>query len=111
MSQTIDNFKYGRTELLILHLLHKEDYYGYQLAHMIKEKSDRIYTVLNGSLYPVLYRLADSGYISEYTVTVGKRQTRKYYHLEELGRQYYKEILADYIETTEEFNKILGRKL
>ena len=109
MSQNQDNFKRGTAELLVLYLLSKEDLYGYQITQAFDEKSDGVYTMLEGSLYPVLYRLSDAGYISEYTKLVGKRRTRKYYHLEEAGKEYYAQILSEYLEIIESIDKILDR--
>lgn len=97
--------------MLVLHLLNKEELYGYQIVQAIEEKSEGTYTMLEGSLYPILYRLADAGYISEYTKLVGKRRTRKYYRLEDAGKQYYKKILADYLTITDGIDKILDRPI
>ena len=47
-----------------------------------------LYTILEGSMYPILYRLNDSGYISFFEKKVGRRQTRIYYHLEDNGLMY-----------------------
>ena len=49
-------------------------------------------------MYPILYRLADLGYISFYETKVGKRQTRVYYHLEETGQQYVQNMKQSYNE-------------
>ncbi len=97
--------------MLVLHLLTKEELYGYQIVQAIEGKSEGAYTMREGSLYPVLYRLADAGYISEYTKLVGKRRTRKYYRLEDAGRQYYEKILADYVVITDSIDKILDRQI
>lgn len=110
MSQNQDNFKRGTAEMLILHLLCEEDLYGYQITQSFAEKSNGVYTMLEGSLYPILYRLSDAGYISEYTKLVGKRRTRKYYHIEEAGREYLASILAEYDTIIDSINKILDRK-
>lgn len=109
MGQTVDNFKRGTAEMLVLYLLSKEDLYGYQITQAFAEKSDGVYTMLEGSLYPVLYRLTEAGFISDYTKQVGKRRTRRYYHLEDKGRAYYKEILAEYDAVTGSIMKILDR--
>lgn len=110
MGQNTDNFKRGTAEMLVLYLLSKEDLYGYQITQAFAEKSGGAYTMLEGSLYPILYRLTEAGCISDYTKQVGKRRTRRYYHLEDKGREYYKEILADYDAITDSISKILDRK-
>ncbi len=109
MSQNQDNFKRGTAELLVLHLLQKEDLYGYQITHAFDEKSNGNYTMLEGSLYPILYKLTEQGYITDYTKLVGKRRTRRYYHIEDSGREYYKEILNDYLTIINSIDKILDR--
>ena len=80
MGQNKDNFKRGTAELLVLHLL-----------------------------IPILYRLTDNGYISDYTKPAGVRRMRKYYHIEEKGKAYYQEILKDYDDITDSISQILGR--
>lgn len=95
------SFKKGSIEMLLLKLLNEQDMYGYQLSQELKKRSDGKYTILEGSMYPILYRLADSNYISYYEKKVGKRQTRIYYHLENSGRDYYQSqraLFNDYID-------------
>ena len=96
--------------MLVLYLLSKEDLYGYQITHAFAEKSEGAYTMLEGSLYPILYRLTEAGYVSDYEKLVGKRRTRRYYHLEDKGREYFKEILADYDAVATSISKILDRE-
>lgn len=60
------NFRRGSVELMVLYLLSKRDYYGYQLSLIIKEESDNVLDIPVGSLYPALYKLIDLGYISDY---------------------------------------------
>lgn len=97
-SNLLTNLKKATIEMLLLKLLTEKDMYGYQLSQELKKRSQGIYTVLEGSMYPILYRLADLGYISFYETKVGKRQTRVYYHLEETGQQYVQNMKQSYNE-------------
>ena len=63
-TMAIDTMKKGSIEMLTLFLLCEEDAYGYQLVQKIKERSRGLITVQEGSFYPLLYRLADDGYIA-----------------------------------------------
>lgn len=101
-----ENFRRATAELVVLHLLLEEDLYGYRIVQKIKESSDMLYTIPEGTLYPVMYRLISKGFISEFNCMVEKRM-RKYYRLEESGRAYYQEILCDYITMTKGIFKIL----
>lgn len=107
MSQQQDNFKRGTAEMLVLHLLQKEDLYGYQITQTFREKSNGVYTMGEAALYLVLYRLVDAGYISDYEKLVGARRKRRYYHLEDKGRVYYRQILNEYLKVTNAIAQIL----
>lgn len=81
---------------MLLKLLSESDMYGYQMTQELKKRSTGIYTLLEGSMYPILYRLSDQGYISFYEQKITPRQSRVYYHLEEKGIKYLKQLLTDY---------------
>lgn len=102
------NFRRGSVELMVLYLLSKRDYYGYQLSLIIKEESDNVLDIPVGSLYPALYKLIDLGYISDYQKKAGKRKVRVYYHLEDLGIERLKTLILDYEETTRAIQKVLS---
>lgn len=90
-----DSFKRGTVELVLLAVLQKEDLYGYQIVQRIAEKSEGNFNLPLGTLYPVLYRFTENGYITDHDEIVGKR-LRKYYHLEERGNAYYNSLLSEY---------------
>lgn len=92
----IENLKKGTTELLLLLLLSQEDMYGYQLTQEIAARSNQLFLIREGSMYPILYRMVERGYISDRKEKVGVRRTRVYYHLEEKGRRYLKQVRAEY---------------
>lgn len=98
MSSAVEqnNFRRGIMSLVLLSLLRKEDMYGYQLVQETKELSGGRIITQEGSLYPVLYKLQERGYISDYKVLVGKRMTRVYYHLEQSGRDYLQTLMSEY---------------
>lgn len=91
-----NSFRRGIMSLVLLSLLRKEDMYGYQLVQETKKLSGGRIITQEGSLYPVLYKLQEKGYISDHKVLVGKRMTRVYYHLEPSGLEYLHELAAEY---------------
>ena len=95
-----DGLKRGIIEILLLALLEEEDMYGYQICQELKKKSQGLFVISEGSLYPTLYRLLDKGYISDRTELVGRRRTRVYYHLNGSGKRYMKDALAQYYSIT-----------
>ena len=93
---------------MVLHLLSWEDMYGYQITHTLDEITDGGYTLLEGTLYPILYKLEDFGFITSYGVKAGVRRVRKFYHLEEEGKRRYQEMLKDYKFITDCIFNVLG---
>lgn len=96
-----NSFRRGVMSLVILGLLKREDMYGYQLVQETERSSGGKLTTQEGSLYPVLYKLVDQGYISDRKVLVGKRMQRVYYHLEPSGEERLKELIREYEEVTQ----------
>lgn len=104
---TQQSFRRGVMSLVILALLKREDMYGYQLVQETANSSGGRLTTQEGSLYPVLYRLLDQGFISDRKVQVGKRMTRIYYHLEPAGEERLKELIQEYKEVTQGIFQII----
>ena len=102
-----NSFRRGIMSLVILALLRHEDMYGYQLVQECQRRSGGRINTQEGSLYPVLYKLLDQGYISDRRVLVGKRMTRIYYHLEPAGEKHLQEIIPDYMAIVEGVHAIL----
>ena len=85
--------KKGVFDILVLQLLSKEEKYGYQLIRELITKSDGVFTMKEGTLYPILYRLEDDGLIlSRWSVPIGKDVSRKYYVITEEGRVTLEEL-------------------
>ena len=105
-----DNLKRGTLEISVLTLLSQKDMYGYELSQELALQSNNLYTIQETSLYPLLYRMTDKGYISCKTELVGKRRTRVYYHLEDTGAKYLEAIRREYISQNRGVFYILGYK-
>lgn len=96
-----ENLKRGILEMLILKSLCEKDLYGYEMTDIINAKSQGKINIKEGSLYGPLYRLIDKNCISENKVLVGKRRTRIYFHIEQPGREYLKQLIDVYSRVNE----------
>src|SRR5579864_4040582 len=77
----------GTLDLLILKTLARGPLHGYGIALSIKQVSDDVLTVEEGSLYPALQRLLVQGWVrAEWKMTETKRRAR-YYTLTAAGRK------------------------
>ena len=99
-----------RIEMLILKVLEEDDCYGYQLTQTIKEKTGGQIVLKEGTLYPVLYRLLDQGFITDRKELVGRRQTRVYYHLDPAGPDHLDKLIEDYYGLVDAIQCILGSR-
>ena len=108
MEPTRNNFKMGTLEMLVLSLLNHKDLYGYEISLLLKELSGGSYSVPEGSLYPVLYKLEDNKFITAHTVKAGKRRVRKVYHIEPDGKNRLEFLLSEYRSTANGIELILG---
>lgn len=80
--------KKGVLEMLVLKLICREATYGYELLSRLKESSEGLFTLKEGTLYPILYRLEDDGMINaSWTAGEGKIAPKKIYTATEKGRE------------------------
>lgn len=85
--------KKGVLDMLVLKLLEKEPMYGYQLIQEMAALSEDVFSLKEGTLYPILYRLEDELLIeSRWTEAQGKQVPRKYYQITKKGKTALKEI-------------------
>lgn len=76
----------GHIDTLILSLLYTRDMYGYELAKLVREKSDEQFELKEGTLYLSLKRLEKNKWIESYwSDEQGPGGRRKYYKLTQLG--------------------------
>lgn len=54
-----------KMEMVLLKILSQGDCYGYQIVQTLEQMSDGYIKVAEGTMYPILYRLLDEGYISD----------------------------------------------
>lgn len=101
--------KKGALEILVLQLLSKERMYGYQMIMEMKNRSHGLFEMKEGTLYPILYRLEDDGFIkSEWSEPKNKEMSRKYYVITLLGIETLKELKELWKEFSTTVNQMLG---
>lgn len=69
----------GALEMMILHVLRRHPLHGYALVQTIKQSSDDLLQVEEGSLYPALQRLLKAGLVkARWEVSASGRRVRTY---------------------------------
>ena len=80
-------WKKGSAELLVLSLLEDQPRHGYDISKLIQIRSGGILRFHVTSLYPLLYRLEDRGWIASRWVEKAEQRRRRYYSLTPEGRK------------------------
>jgi transcriptional regulator len=77
----------GTLDLLILRTLLPGPTHGHEIMKAIRQSSDQVLQVEQGSLYPALHRLIRRGWIAFDHGTSENNRRAKYYRLTPKGRQ------------------------
>ncbi len=97
----------GTLDLLVLKALQLGPMHGYGISVLIRQTSERVLRVDQGSLYPALYRLERRGWInSEWGVSENHRKA-KFYRLTPAGRKQLLVETSDWQKFTRAINLIL----
>src|SRR3989338_1318634 len=80
----------GSSELLVLAVLRDEPLYGYEIAKRIKSSSDDLFTMGEGTLYPILHKLEQAKLLTAFWEEIGGRK-RKYYSITRSGKVMLKD--------------------
>ena len=97
--------KRGSAELLILSVLDARPRHGYELSKLIQIRSDGQLTFHVDSLYPLLYRLEERGWIKGTWVEKAGERRRRYYKLTAVGRR----VLGEQRKTWDAFAAAVRR--
>jgi transcriptional regulator len=98
----------GSLDLLVLKTLAQRGrLHGYGVVQHIQRASDELLAVEEGSLYPALHRMEQSGWIrSEWALTETNRKA-KYYQLTAAGRKQLDEAEASFEQLVKGVRAIL----
>jgi PadR family transcriptional regulator, regulatory protein PadR len=79
--------KKGSAELLILSLVETRARHGYEISKLIDQRSDGRLHFKVASLYPLLYRLEERGWIAGKWVEKSGERRRRFYRITADGRR------------------------
>jgi PadR family transcriptional regulator len=100
--------KKGSAELLILSLLEARPRHGYELSKLIEARSDGVLSFRVASLYPLLYRLEQRGWIRGRWLEEAGQRRRRYYRLTATGTGVLKAQRGTWREFVAAINRIAG---
>ena len=87
----------------MLSILKKKDHYGYELV----QKISKDISITEGTLYPILRRLKNDGYLQTYLRESNEGPSRKYYSLTKNGEMKAIQLKKEWIDFEKKIDKIL----
>ena len=75
----------GSLTMMLLKLLAEKDMYGYEMIDTLRKRSNNVFELKAGTLYPLLHGMEEKGFLTVYEQEfIGK--VRKYYSITDAGR-------------------------
>ena len=97
----------GSTPLLILSVLKNDDLYGYRIIRELEIRSENMFEMSEGTLYPILHALEKEKLLTSYWKECDGRR-RKYYHITDLGSKQFLEKKEEFISYSQSVTKVLN---
>lgn len=97
----------GNTSMLILKLLSEKDMYGYEMIDTLSRRSDNVFELKVGTLYPLLHSLVKGGYLKGYDKEVSGK-LRKYYQITPNGRKYLDRMIEEWNVYADAVSMMIG---
>ncbi len=98
----------GSTPLLLLSLLEESDLYGYEIIKKLDQKSNNVFQFKEGTLYPVLHKMENNGYIKSYKLKSETGKERKYYKITNNGKKQLAEEREKWELFSVSINNVIG---
>ena len=86
----------GTLDLLILKILALEPLHGWAIGQRLRQVSDHVLQVSDGSLYPALHKLENEGWIKSAWKPTENNRRAKFYSLTRPGRRQLDEETANW---------------
>lgn len=101
--------KKGVLDMVVLRLVEEKSTYGYEIIQQLEQRGEGFFNLKEGTLYPVLYRLEDSGLIESFWQNgEGRTAPKKYYTITEKGSETYREYRNLWMEFQNCISHICG---
>lgn len=97
----------GSMTMLVLKLLEEKDMYGYEMIDTLAQRSNNVFEMRAGTLYPLLRSLVNQKCLSSYEEEVNGK-IRKYYTLTSIGKALLEEKQKTWREYSDAVLSVIG---
>jgi len=99
----------GALEMMILESLRRQPAHGYALVQHIKQRSNHLLEVEEGSLYPALQRLLKAKLVkAEWTVSSSTNRRVRIYQITKPGLHHLERAISSFDRMLEGIQMVLG---
>ncbi len=98
----------GALEIMILQSLRLKPMHGYALVKHIKQVSDDLLQVEEGSLYPALQRMLKEGWLEAQAGTSAKGRPTRIYRLTDAGMRHLESEVVSFERMFTGFTRVLA---
>lgn len=97
----------GSMGTMLLKLLSEKDMYGYEMIETLRARSQNVFELKAGTLYPILHAFEAKNYLTSYERD-GMGKVRKYYSITHEGRKYLKSKIDEWETYSEAVANVLA---
>jgi transcriptional regulator len=98
----------GTLDMMVLKTLTRGTLHGYAIAQLLRQLSDDVLQVEEGSLYPALQRLELNGLVEAEWGTSSTNRRARFYKLTAAGRKKLASEMERYREMTGAIARVMG---
>ena len=97
----------GNTAMLLLQLLSEKDMYGYEMIETLQRRSDNVFELKAGTLYPLLHGMEEKKQLLSYEKEAGGK-LRRYYQITGEGRRALKRKKKEWETYEKAVSQVIG---
>lgn len=101
----------GSIGLLLLSILSQKDMYGYQMIKELESQSENVFTLKEGTLYPLLHTMEKNGFLEAYWEQQENGRKRKYYTITENGREELKKQAEEWFSFSKAVTQVVQNSI
>lgn len=97
----------GTIPMMVLSVIKSEDMYGYKIIKTLEKRSENVFSLKEGTLYPILHSLEKEGLLESYW-DKNEGRKKKYYHITNKGIKQLEQKSAEFDELATTVRKVLN---
>lgn len=97
----------GSTAMLLLKLLEEKDLYGYEMIESLRARSNNVFELKAGTLYPLLHSLEEKSFLTSYEKEFNGKK-RKYYSITKSGKKHLCQKKEEWMEYSQAVAGVLS---